>query len=285
MANRYYWLKLNKNFFKTKEIMLIENMANGKDYIIFYMKILLESIETDGQLRFNDILPYNPEMLGIITCTNVDVVKAAIKLFQDLNMIDVWDDETIYMTRVNEMLGSESDSAQRVRKHREKCNNIPELPLHCNINVTTGNKNVTQSKSKSKIKSLDKDIDKNIEREGEKEIIEKSKPKNPAPAKNNSDLSVDKELFGDFVYLSGIEYQRLMNDLGTKLTLEYIERLNDYIGQIGVVAAKKKYVSHFHVIKNWFRRDSGTQSKSKPSNTNGLAIIDKLIMEAEKDEF
>ena len=32
---RYYWLKLEEDFFKRHDIKIIESMPNGKDYILF----------------------------------------------------------------------------------------------------------------------------------------------------------------------------------------------------------------------------------------------------------
>ena len=34
-TKRYYWLKLKKDFFKRHDIKIIEEMDNGKDYILF----------------------------------------------------------------------------------------------------------------------------------------------------------------------------------------------------------------------------------------------------------
>ena len=45
VTKKYFWLKLKNNFFDREEIKLIEAMINGKDYIIFYMKMILKSIE------------------------------------------------------------------------------------------------------------------------------------------------------------------------------------------------------------------------------------------------
>ena len=35
-SKKYYWLKLNLDFFDREEVKLIENMPNGKEYIILY---------------------------------------------------------------------------------------------------------------------------------------------------------------------------------------------------------------------------------------------------------
>lgn len=120
MAKKYYWLKLREDFFEREEIRIIEQMENGKDYIIFYLKLLLKSIKTDGILRFKDILPYNPKMLSVITNTNIDIVRSAIDLFVHLGMMEKWDDGTIFMLETVNMIGSESESAERMRRLRAR---------------------------------------------------------------------------------------------------------------------------------------------------------------------
>ena len=49
-------------------------MHNGKDYVFFYLALMLESVSTDGYLRFTELVPYNEEMLASITETNIDIV-------------------------------------------------------------------------------------------------------------------------------------------------------------------------------------------------------------------
>lgn len=115
---KYYWLKLHKDFFKRHEIRVIESMDNGKDYILFYLKLLVESVSHEGRLRFSDTIPYNEQMLSSITNTNIDVVRSAMKIFQELNMIDILDDETIFMAEVEQMIGSESKWAEYKRNER-----------------------------------------------------------------------------------------------------------------------------------------------------------------------
>lgn len=142
---KYYWLKLHKDFFKRHEIRIIEDMPSGKDYILFYLKLLVESISHNGSLRFSDTIPYNEQMLSTITNTNVDIVKAAMQIFLQLNMIELLDDETIYMVETANMIGSECASAQRVREHRQR-----QL-LQCNADVTpTKQECNTEIRDKSK---------------------------------------------------------------------------------------------------------------------------------------
>ena len=154
---KYYWLKLKRDFFKRHDIRIIEEMPNGKEYLLFYLKLLVESIDHEGELRFSDTIPYNEQMLSVITNTNVDIVRSALKLFADgLKLIEIKDDKTIYMEEVEKMIGSESWSADRVRRYREK-----QKLLQCNTDVTSCNEEI--------------EIEKEIDKDKEKEVIKPQK--------------------------------------------------------------------------------------------------------------
>ena len=115
---RFYWLKLDKDFFKKHDIRIVENMPNGKDYILFYLKLLCESTSHEGYLRFSETIPYNEEMLATITNTNIDIVRSAIKIFTELKMMRCLDDGTLYLEQVQKMIGSET--GQTIRKREAK---------------------------------------------------------------------------------------------------------------------------------------------------------------------
>ena len=95
---------------------------NGKDYILFYLKLLCESVDHEGALRFSETIPYNEEMLATITDTNVDTVRSAIKVFSELGMVEITQDGTYFMTEVTGMIGSaaDNDNANRQRRFRER---------------------------------------------------------------------------------------------------------------------------------------------------------------------
>ena len=120
MSNKkYYWLKLKRDFFKRHDIQIIEAMDNGKDYVLFYLKILLESIDHEGSLRFSEAIPYNEKMLATITNTNVDIVKSAMEKLMALGLVEILSDSTIYMNEVERMLGSETYWAEQKRKQKQ----------------------------------------------------------------------------------------------------------------------------------------------------------------------
>ena len=152
---KYYWLKLKRDFFKRHDVRIIEELPNGKEYLLFYLKLLVESIDHEGELRFSDTIPYNEQMLSVITNTNVDVVRSAMKLFVELKMIEVLADSTIYIEEVNKLVGSavDNDNANRQRRFREKQKQLA-LPERYD-GVTKNNES----------KSIEKEIEKDIEKE------------------------------------------------------------------------------------------------------------------------
>ena len=158
-SKKFYWLKLKRDFFKRHDIRIIEEMPNGKDYVLFYLKLLLESIDHEGSLRFSDTIPYNEQMLSVITNTNIDIVRSAMKLFIELRLIEIFDDQTIFMGEIEKMIGSESESAKRVREHRER------KSLQCNADVTPVKQICNTEKEKEIKKDLDTDLE--IDRENE----------------------------------------------------------------------------------------------------------------------
>lgn len=184
---KYYWLKLKRDFFKRHDIRIIESMPNGKDYILFYLKLLLESIDHEGELRFSDTIPYNEAMLATITDTNIDIVRSAMKLFLELNMIELFDDQTIFMSEVQKMIGSETKAAERMRKSREK----KQKALECN--------NVTKCYTEIE---LEKEKEKEIEKESNLSIYQEAKPK-----KAMIDRLIDENIISDIK--NQIEYDFL----------------------------------------------------------------------------
>lgn len=155
-THRYYWLKLQENFFERDEIKIIEAMPNGKDYILFYLKLMLKSINDSGRLVFKNTIPYTPEMLSTITGTNIDVVRVAVDTFIGLGLMEKLDDGALFMSEVNKMLGTETTYAQKKREYRAEKKMSGLLP----------------DKSKTKKDNVRQEIDIEID-------IDKETPYNP----------------------------------------------------------------------------------------------------------
>ena len=222
---KYYWLKLKRDFFKRHDIRIIEEMPNGKDYILFYLKLLLESIDHEGALRFSETIPYNEQMLSVITNTNVDVVKAAMKIFIDLNMIEIFDDSTIFMAEVLKLTGSETAAAGRMRKRREKQKALPE-------------RNNVQKCYIEKEKEKEKELEK------EAEVV------NPEDACDYNDPNDQLTIFKGNIILSENQMGHLLDLMGLEVFDEYIARLKAFIEDKGA-----NIKSHYQTLLKWYNED------------------------------
>ena len=165
---KYFWLKLKRDFFKRHDIRIIEAMPNGKDYILFYLKLLCESVDHEGNLRFSDQIPYSEEMLATITNTNIDIVRAAIHIFTHLEMMEILSDGTYFMNEVNRMIGFETEWARKKREYREKIGQSEDNVLPEADNVLP-----LSDKSKSKSKSIEKELE--IDIDGKENIQKKTR--------------------------------------------------------------------------------------------------------------
>lgn len=144
MAKKYYWLKLHEGFFDTNEIKALEDMENGGEYVMLWLKLLLKSLKftreqnTMGLLKFNDLIPWSPELMASSFNVSKEIATGAVTMFVKLGMVTVTESGEMWANEIEEMIGSESDSTERVRKHRAKMKQL-QIPLQCNSDVTKCN--------------------------------------------------------------------------------------------------------------------------------------------------
>lgn len=160
---KYYWLRLRKDFFKRHDVRILEAMPNGKEYALFYLKLLTESIDHEGALRFSDKIPYTIEMLSTVTNTAPDVVKAALEALIELEMIEHHEDGTYIIHGIENMIGTaENDeftreSARlRAKAYRDRKKNASRDD---NVTVTL------QSRDDNVIRHGEIEIEKEIKKE------------------------------------------------------------------------------------------------------------------------
>ena len=224
-SKKYYWLKLKRDFFKRHDIRIIEEMPNGKDYILFYLKLLLESIDHEGTLRFSDTIPYNEQMLSVVTNTNVDIVRSAMKIFVELHMMDIFDDNTIYMTEVDKLIGSETEWAKKKRLQRAKEDNVPKLSSKCPTEIELEKETYIET---------DKEVDVDAE----------------------TDTSRNFELMGgtlgkNVLLLTDEQHEALLEKLGFDAYNHYLDKLSTFI-----IEKNAKVANHYATILKWAKADA-----------------------------
>ncbi|AGL47120.1 phage replisome organizer N-terminal domain-containing protein [Streptococcus suis] len=135
---KYYYLKLKDNFFESDEAIILESMPDGYIYSNILLKLYLRSLKNNGVLMFNDLIPYNAQMLATITRHHVGVIEKAIQIFQQLRLIEILDNGAIYMTNIQNFVGQSSTNADRMRESRRQLQMLnkcaPEIEIEEDIN-------------------------------------------------------------------------------------------------------------------------------------------------------
>ena len=257
-GKKFYWLKLKRDFFKRHDIRIIEEMPNGKDYVLFYLKLLLESIDHEGSLRFSDTIPYNEQMLSVVTNTNVDIVRSAMKLFIELGMMSICDDQTIYMAEVDKLIGSavDNDGANRVRRFREKKKQeaLPSVEGALQ-NVTDSVTEDNERKREEIEKELDKDIE--IEREIESSAAQsiETSLSTFSTELSTADDTKRKMLGGELGKGVVLLSQEQMDDLLDKLSLEEFDYYVGVVADCILKGKQYKKKTHYQAILDMAQQD------------------------------
>ena len=142
---RYYWIKLKTDFFNQEAIDFLMGQDNGCEYIVLYQMLCLQTANNNGRMatEIGEIIaPFDVKKIVRDTkYFDADTVIVALELFTKLGLIYREKDSALQIANFDEMIGSESASAHRVRKHRALQSNDKVLqsndkPLHSNKNVT-----------------------------------------------------------------------------------------------------------------------------------------------------
>ena len=145
---RYYWLQLKEDFFNSKEMKLMRKLPGGEEITIIYLKMMLVSLAEQGKLYFEGLAEDLAEELSLIIDEDPEAIRLALMFLTKKKLLTTSDNYQFNLEQVPEMIGSETASARRVRKHREN-----QKTLQCNTDVTKCNGDI----------DIDKDLDLDIE--------------------------------------------------------------------------------------------------------------------------
>lgn len=216
---KFYWLQLKEDFFDDDAIEWLEEQENGHKYSLFYLKLCLKSLKSNGVLIRkvgNMLVPYDNKKLADLTKTPIDTVIVAMELLKGIGLVKVLEGGELYITQLENMIGSTSKGALKKQQQRA-LKKQQELPAP-DEEETKGGQMSTKDKDKDKVKDKIKDKDK------------------------------IKHIHGEYknVKLTDEELQSLKSSYGDGLTDELITYLDEYIEMKGYKAK-----SHYLCIKKW----------------------------------
>lgn len=130
MENRYYWLKFRSDFFDSKRIKKLRNMAGGDTYCIIYLKMQLKALKTDGILEFTGVEEEFADELALDLDERPDDVRVTLMFLLQYGLCECSDNVHYFLPWVAENTGSETASTLRSRDCRAR------KMLQCNKNAT-----------------------------------------------------------------------------------------------------------------------------------------------------
>ena len=278
---RYYWIQLAQDFFKSKEMKLLRKIAGGDTHTIIYLKMMLISLEDGGHIYYDGLADNLAEEIALVIDENVEDIKITLIFLESKGLLTKINDRDYFLEQVPEMVGSETASTRRSRKHREL------RGLHCNTIATTCNGDI----------DIEKDIEKDIDTEIEKDVDE-----NPVALIVEEYQSRIAQLDGtqfeilkEFITLDGMEAKVVLKAIGLaadngKRNFSYIRAIltnwkNDGVLTIAAVDERERAYKESKIKGQSGNQKSNVPEWSQPDYVNKTSDETKKDLEKKKQEM
>lgn len=274
---RYYWIQLAQDFFKSKEMKLLRKIAGGDTHTIIYLKMMLISLEDGGHIYYDGLADNLAEEIALVIDENVEDIKITLIFLESKGLLTRINDRDYFLEQVPEMVGSETASTRRSRKHREL------RGLHCNTIATTCNGDI----------DIEKDIDTEIEKyidENPVELIVEEYQSRIAPLDGTQ-----FEILKEFITLDGMEAKVVLKAIGLaadngKRNFSYIRAIltnwkNDGVLTIAAVDERERAYKESIIKGQSGNQKSNVPEWSQPNYVNTTSEETKEELEKRKQEM
>ena len=129
----FFWLKLDQNFFKNLAIKQALRMPGGKDMIIVYQMLMLESLATDGVIYYEGTLPTIEKELAVRLDVKEEDVQMTLAYFKSVGLVQIDDSNNAEMLQIPALIEQETDWARYKREQRKilKLDNVQHVSNSC----------------------------------------------------------------------------------------------------------------------------------------------------------
>ena len=268
---RYFWIQLAQDFFKSKEMKLLRKIAGGDTHTIIYLKMMLISLEDGGHIYYDGLADNLAEEIALVIDENVEDIKITLIFLESKGLLTRNSDRDYFLEQVPEMVGSETASTRRSRKHREL------QKLHCNTIATTCNGDIDK----------EKDIDKD---KNPVELIVEEYQSRIAPLDGTQ-----FEILKEFITLDSMEAKVVLKAIGLaadngKRNFSYIKAIltnwkKDGVLTIAAVDERERQYRESKISNRQGQAKSNVPEWSQPNYVNTTSEEDKEELEKRKREL
>ena len=263
---RYYWLKLQNDFFSRKEIKRLRRIAGGDTLTIIYLKMLCRSLKDNGKLYYDGLDNDFVSELAMDIDEDTENVQITVNYLIKTGLLEQIDEVEYTLKDAESNTGSETAAAGRMRRCRAK-------------KVAEMRNNVTQELQVGYVE-IEKEIEKEIEIDKE---IEEEKEKEKEKKEERPSSSDILKMYGDSIHpvSSPVEAEKLkalVDTHGETFVAKAIER--------AVMRNKRSLAYITGILNNWEANgyDEGIEGKrtEKQSDPERSADLERFMREREE---
>lgn len=235
MQNKtYWWIKLQENFFNSKEMKKLRRIAGGAVYTIIYLKLQLLGMKSGGKIFFDGVEETFAEEIALTIDEDAENVAATLLFLEKTGLASRVGENEIFLPEVEQNTGRETRWAGYKREERRRIAEEAAAAIEQKVDIV-------QQQSNDGPTEIDIEIEKEIE-------IERGRAGARTPAHTRED---PMQVFGEYknVALTGSEVEQLRQELPDRWE-EICERLSSYKKRTG-----KTYASDFATIRKWAKED------------------------------
>jgi len=218
------WIKITTNMFEDEKIRLINAMKNSDPIYCIWLKLLLQAgkVNDGGLIYLKENVAYSKEMLSIIFNRPIEIINEALKVLEDFQMIEIYENNIIKISNwekhqnIEGMQRAREKTRNRVKNCREKKKNENNVSGNFESDVSNKEKsfyeNADCDKSNTEFNdtSEEKNCNANVTVQREKESKKKNKKIDKEEREENSLL--DSE-FHENLSLEATELINSVKDL------------------------------------------------------------------------
>lgn len=246
----YFWLKFDKKFFDNLFIKRLRDMSGGYAMTVIYIRLMLESLETDCVLYYEGYLDNLIQELALKLDVSEDDVNMTMAYFTKCGLIQIDTDGNARFPQAEALLEQETNWSQYKRKQRKvghcptKLDNVQPMSNQCPTEI-------------------EKEIEKEIEIKTE--VEEENRKPSSATAADKSNLNIFEYYQERIGLLDGFQLQKLEE-------YQVIDRLEPELIKIAIDKAadnsKRSFGYVNSILKSWAQNGIKTVAQQIEEQNN-----------------
>ncbi|HGL0968650.1 MULTISPECIES: DnaD domain protein [Streptococcus] len=232
----YFWLKIDKKFFDNIFIKRLKTVPGGYTMTVIYIRLMLESLESDCILYYEGYFDNLKEELALKLDVSEDDIDMTMAYFTKCGLIQVDEDKNAELPQAKALVQQETNQAAYMREYRKQQREQKE-------NLTMSSDNLTL------LTTCKTEIEIEIEKELEVEV---DKEQSPTPSTLNQDFiniykSFEAEIGKALSPLQIQDLQYMLEDFSPELIHEALKE---------AVSQGKANFAYIKAILNRWKQDN-----------------------------